>query len=171
MTAWPNGTRAITFAAIGVILLAARADQAYAAAVSFMVGTGLTATFAAIIAFAVLPNTETFVASSLVIGLVLVPAGAGMAQPWRTPMFTAMAAFFCILLAPTNQMSTTPSNLQRGIGDRRRTGRRGAVISLAAAVFAGIPDPPASRSFASGSAASGDGLDPTVAGWLGGTRL
>ena len=105
ITAWPNGARAITFAAIGVILLAPRADQAYAAAMSFMVGTGLTAAFAAIIAFAVLPNTETFAGFSLAIGLVLVPAGAGMAQPWQTPMFTAMAAFFCFLLAPTNQMS------------------------------------------------------------------
>ncbi len=105
VTAWPNGARAITFAAIGVILFAPRADQAYAAAMSFMVGTGLTAIFAAIIAFAILPRTETFAAFSLAIGLVLVPAGAGVAQPWRTPMFTAMAAFFCFLLAPTNPMS------------------------------------------------------------------
>ena len=64
VTAWPNGARAITFAAVGVILLGPRADQAYASAMSFMVGTGLTAIFAAIIAFAVLPNTETFVAFS-----------------------------------------------------------------------------------------------------------
>ena len=104
VTAWPNGARAITFAVIGVIMLAPRADQAYAAAMSFVVGTGLTAIFAAIIAFAVLPNTETFVGFSLAIGLVLVPAGAGMAQSWQTPMFTAMTAFFCFLLAPTNQM-------------------------------------------------------------------
>jgi uncharacterized membrane protein YccC len=105
VTAWPNGARAITFAAIGVILFAPRADQAYASALSFMVGTGFTAAFAAIIAFAVLPNTETFAAFGLAIGLVLVPAGAGMAQPWQTPMFTAMAAFFCFLLDPTNEMS------------------------------------------------------------------
>ena len=59
-----------------------------------MVGTGLTAAFAAIINFAVLPGLETFAAFSLAIGLVLVPAGAGIAQPWQTPMFTAMAAFF-----------------------------------------------------------------------------
>lgn len=105
VTAWPNGAGALIFAAIGVILFAPRADQAYAAAMSFMVGTGLTAAFAAIIAFAVLPGLETFAAFSLAIGLVLVPAGAGMAQPWQTPMFTAIAAFFCLLLAPTNQMS------------------------------------------------------------------
>jgi uncharacterized membrane protein YccC len=108
VTAWPNGARAITFAAIGVILLAPRADQAYAAAMSFMVGLGLTAAFAAIIGFAVLPNTETFAAFSLAIGLVLVPAGAGVAQPWQTPMFTAIAAFFTFLLAPTNLMSYDP---------------------------------------------------------------
>lgn len=89
---------------IGVIILAPRADQAYAAAMSFVVGTGLTAIFAAIIGFAVLPLTETFVGFSLAIGLVLVPAGAGVAQSWQTPMFTAMTAFFCFLLAPTNQM-------------------------------------------------------------------
>ena len=77
VTAWPNGARAITFAVIGVIILAPRADQAYAAAMSFVVGTGLTAIFAAIIGFAVLPLTETFVGFSLAIGLVLVPAGAG----------------------------------------------------------------------------------------------
>jgi uncharacterized membrane protein YccC len=105
VTAWPNGAFAITFAAIGVTLFAPRADQAYAAARSFMAGMGLTAAFAAIIGFAVLPNTETFAGFSFAIGLVLVPAGAGVAQPWQTPMFTAMAAFFCFLLAPTNQMS------------------------------------------------------------------
>jgi uncharacterized membrane protein YccC len=105
VTEWPNGAGAITFAAIGVILFAPRADQAYATAMGFMVGTGLTAAFAAIIAFAVLPNTETFAAFSLAIGLVLVPAGAGIAQPWQTAMFTAMAFNFVPLLAPANPMS------------------------------------------------------------------
>jgi len=104
ITEWPNGAGAITFAAVGVILFAPRADQAYATAIGFMVGTGLTAAFAAIIAFAVLPNSETFAAFSLAIGLVLVPAGAGMAQPWQTAMFTAMAANFVPLLAPSNPM-------------------------------------------------------------------
>jgi uncharacterized membrane protein YccC len=105
ITEWPNGAGAITFAAIGVILLAPRADQAYAAAMSFMVGTALSAAFAAIIAFAVLPNSETYAAFSLALGLVLVPAGAGMAQPWRTAVFIPMAANFVPLLAPANQMT------------------------------------------------------------------
>jgi uncharacterized membrane protein YccC len=105
VTEWPNGALAITFAAIVVILLALRADQAYAAAKGFMIGTSLTAAFAAVIAFAVLPNRETFPAFSLAIGLVLVPAGAGMAQPWQTVMFMAMAFNFVPLLAPANQQT------------------------------------------------------------------
>jgi uncharacterized membrane protein YccC len=105
ITQWPSGASAITFTAIGVILLAPRADQAYGAAVRFMVGTGLAAAFAAITAFAVLPRLEGFAAFSLALGVVLVPAGAGMAQPWQTVTFTAMAANFVPLLAPVNQMS------------------------------------------------------------------
>ena len=105
VTAWPNGAFAITFAAIGTILLAPRGDQAYPATMSFTLGTFLTAALAAIIGFAVLPTMTTFLGFSLAIGLVLVPAGAGVAQSWQTPMFTAIAAFFCFLLAPTNQMS------------------------------------------------------------------
>jgi uncharacterized membrane protein YccC len=105
VTEWPNGAQAIEFVAIVVILLAPRADQAYAAAKGFMIGTSLAAVFAAVIAFAVLPNRETFPAFSLAIGLVLVPAGAGMAQPWQTVMFMAMAFNFLPLLAPANQQT------------------------------------------------------------------
>jgi hypothetical protein len=42
-------------------------------------------------------------ARDVAIGLVLV--GAGMAQPWQTATFTAMAANFVPLVAPANQMS------------------------------------------------------------------
>jgi uncharacterized membrane protein YccC len=107
VTAWPNGAGAMTFAAIGVILLAPRADQAYGAAIRFTVGTGLTAVFAAIIGFAVLPNLETFGTFSLAIGLVLVPAGTGLAfaSPSWAVMFMAMVANFIPLLAPANQES------------------------------------------------------------------
>jgi uncharacterized membrane protein YccC len=104
-TAWPNGAFAITFAAIGTILFAQRGDQAYPGAMSFTIGTFITAALAAVIGFAVLPTLTSFVGFSLAIGLVLVPAGAGVAQSWQTPMFTAIAAFFCFLLAPTNQMT------------------------------------------------------------------
>ena len=104
-TAWPSGAQAIAFAAIAVILFAARGDQAYSIAANFMAGTCLTAVFAAIVKFAVLPGIETFAGFSLAIGAVLVPAGALMAQPWRTAMFTAVAANFVPLLAPANPIS------------------------------------------------------------------
>jgi uncharacterized membrane protein YccC len=102
---WPNGAGAITWTAIGVLLFAPRADEAYARTVGFMVGNVFSAACAAIAAFALLPQVETFVGFSMVIGLFLVPLGALMAQPWQTAMFTAMAANFVPLLAPTNQMT------------------------------------------------------------------
>src|SRR5947207_8218312 len=105
VTQWPNGAGAITFAAVGVILFAPQADQAYRTAISFAVGIMIAAVVAAIIEFAVLPNLETFAAFSLAIGLWLVPAGAAATQPWQRVLFTYMAAYFPALLAPTNQMS------------------------------------------------------------------
>jgi uncharacterized membrane protein YccC len=104
-TEWPNGALAITFAAIGVILLAPRADEAYASAVSFTIGVGLAAVCAAVILFAGLPNVETFAGFTIVIGLCLVPAGALMAQPWQVMMFTALAGNVVPLIAPANQMN------------------------------------------------------------------
>jgi uncharacterized membrane protein YccC len=105
MTEWPNGAQAISFAAVAVILFSPRADQAYASTMSFLFGTGLTAAFAAIVKFAVLPGVATYAGFGLAIGLVLVPAGALMTQPWQTATFTAMAANFVPLLAPANDMS------------------------------------------------------------------
>ncbi|MBV8319099.1 MAG: FUSC family protein [Hyphomicrobiales bacterium] len=105
ITAWPDGAFAIQFAAIGVILFAPRADQAHAAAMSFVVGTALAAAIAAIIKLAVLPGLETFVGFAFVSGLVLVPAGALMAQPSYRAMFTAVAAYFSLFVAPTNLMT------------------------------------------------------------------
>jgi uncharacterized membrane protein YccC len=105
VTQWPSGALAITFTAVGVILLAPRADQAYAAAMLFMVGTLVATACAAIIAFAVLPRMVGFAEFCLAIGLVLVPAGAGVAQPYGAVIFTAAAANFIPVLAPANQMS------------------------------------------------------------------
>jgi uncharacterized membrane protein YccC len=105
ITAWPNGALAITFTAISVIIFAPKADVAYAVAMSFMVGGGLAAVCAAIVAFAGLPNVETFAGFIIVIGLFLVPAGALMAQSWQATMFAALAGNFVPLLAPANQTS------------------------------------------------------------------
>jgi uncharacterized membrane protein YccC len=106
-TEWPNGAQAITFTAIAVILLAPRADAAYAQAVSFMIGIALAAVCAAIILFAVLPNRATFAGFSIVMGLYLVPVGMLMAQSSQAmfALFTAMSGNFVPLLAPANQMS------------------------------------------------------------------
>ena len=102
---WPNGALTITWTAIGVLLFAPRADQAYRLTVGFVVGNVFAAACAAIAAFALLPQVETFAGFSMVIGLFLVPFGALMAQPWQTAVFTAMAANFVPLLAPANQMT------------------------------------------------------------------
>src|SRR5258708_17833497 len=105
VTEWPNGPQALVFATIGVILFSPKSDQAHAVVVSFIVGVALSAVFASIVEFAVLPRVETFAGFSLAIGLVLVPAGAVMSQCWRTVMFVGMTANFIPLLAPANQMS------------------------------------------------------------------
>jgi len=105
MTAWPNGALAITFATVAVLLFAPRADESYAVAMSFLVGVGAAAVCAAIVAFAGLPNVETFAGLGIFMGLYLVPVGAMMAQHWQAAMFTSMAGNFVPLLAPANQMS------------------------------------------------------------------
>jgi uncharacterized membrane protein YccC len=114
VTEWPNGTQAIVFASIGVMLFAQRADQAYASVMSFMVGVTLSVVLAAIVNFALLPGVETFAGFSLAIGLVLVPVGALMAQPWQTVMFVGITANFIPLLAPTNRMSYDPQQFYNG---------------------------------------------------------
>src|SRR5262249_13235259 len=108
VTAWPNGASAITFTAIVVILLAPRADEAYAFALRFAVGAALGAIGAAIVEFAALPNLETFIGFSIVIGLYLIPVGALLAQPWQKPVFIAMAYNFVPVLAPANEMPYDP---------------------------------------------------------------
>jgi uncharacterized membrane protein YccC len=52
-----------------------------------------------------LPNVETFVGFSIVIGLYLIPAGALLATPWQAGMANAMVANFVPVLQPANQMS------------------------------------------------------------------
>ena len=106
-TEWPNGALAITFTAIPVILLAPRADAAYAQAVRFTIGVALAAVCAAIILFAVLPQLETFAGLSMAMALYLVPVGMLMAQasPAMFALVAAMSGNFVPLLAPANPMS------------------------------------------------------------------
>jgi len=102
-----------------------------------MVGTGLTTAFAAIVEFAVLPGVVTFPALVLAIGLVPLPAGTLMTRPWQTAMFTAMAdKFHTAARSRESDELRHPAILQRGIGHRRRRGRRCARVSVAAATVA-----------------------------------
>jgi uncharacterized membrane protein YccC len=103
VTAWPNGALAMTFAAIGVILLSPREDQAYAAAQGFIAGTLLTAAIAAVVSFAILPSVTTFVGFSLVLGLVLVPVGTLLALDQKIMLYVVIN--FVPLVAPANQMT------------------------------------------------------------------
>ena len=86
VTAWPSGAEAITFAAIGVILFAPRADQAYAMAIGFMIGSIANGGYCRNhqIRCAAGNAEESFAAFALAIGLVFVPAGAWIALPWQT---------------------------------------------------------------------------------------
>jgi uncharacterized membrane protein YccC len=105
VTQWPSGTLAIVFATISVTALAPQAEQAYAWALDFTVGTGLAAVGAAVILLAGLPNVESFAGFVLVIGLYLVPAGALLSLQWQTAVLPPMAYYFVFLLQPANQMS------------------------------------------------------------------
>jgi uncharacterized membrane protein YccC len=102
-TAWPNGASAVTWAAIFVILYSPTADQAYANARGRLIGIFPTAALAAIVKFAVLPGSETFVGLAIAIGLVLIPAGALAALPWRASLFGTVASWFIPFIAPVNQ--------------------------------------------------------------------
>ena len=104
-TEWPNGSLAITFATLTVILLSPRSDESYAAAVKFTVGTAIAALGAAIALFAALPNVDSFVGFAIVLALFLIPAGAMIAQPWNTALFVPIAANFVPILGPANHMS------------------------------------------------------------------
>ncbi len=137
---WPSGATFIIFATVGITLFAPQEDAAYAMARSFTAGTAVTAICAAIVGFAFLPQVSTFAGFAAVLGLVLVPAGALSAQPWQQVLFTAIAANFVPLLAPSNPMTYDP----------------GAYYNSAVALLAGIgvamlafrllpPMPPAMR--------------------------
>ncbi|HTV45807.1 MAG TPA: FUSC family protein [Stellaceae bacterium] len=103
VTAWPGGGSLLTFAAIAILLFAPRADQAYAAASSFMLGVLAATAAAAVINFAVLPDIDTFFGFAAILGLYLVPFGALLALlPGQVAIFTAMTGLFVAILAPQN---------------------------------------------------------------------
>ncbi len=113
VTAWPGGGGAIMFATIIVLLLAPRADQAYGAAILFIVGIIVDVVLTAIVAFGVLPELgiERFAGFSLVLAVCLVPMGALLAQArqaWQVGLFTGITMLFMPLLQPSNPMTYNP---------------------------------------------------------------
>lgn len=108
LTAWPAGFFAVTFGSIAILLLTPRVDLTPAQAASFSIGSALAAPTAAFIAFAVLPNLETFPAFCLAIGLYYIPVGFAVGQPWSPSLSaigTVMAFVFMPMVAPANEMS------------------------------------------------------------------
>jgi uncharacterized membrane protein YccC len=101
-TAWPSGASFIIFASVAIILFAPQEDAAYAMARRFTIGTAVTTVFAAVVAFALLPQQSGFAGFCAVLGLVLIPAGALSSRPWQQPVFVAMTANFIPLLGPSN---------------------------------------------------------------------
>jgi hypothetical protein len=93
---------------LAITLFAPREDAAYAAARSFATGVALTAVFAAVAAFALLPHQTSFAGLCAVLGLVLVPAGALSSQSWEQSLFVGMTALFIPLLAPSNPETYDP---------------------------------------------------------------
>jgi uncharacterized membrane protein YccC len=104
-TAWPNGTTFIVFATIAITLFAPQEDAAYATARTYTIGTVFSAVCAAVAAFALLPQHQSFVGLCSVLALFLVPAGALAAQPWQQGLFGALAMNFVPLLDPANPMT------------------------------------------------------------------
>jgi uncharacterized membrane protein YccC len=109
VTAWPQGAVAMIWAAVIAILFAPRADQAYAGALDFMVGSAGAAFGAAVVCFALLPALSGFAAFAIALSLYLVPAGALLAGGWRPTTATAMVGIFIPFLSPTNEMTYDPA--------------------------------------------------------------
>jgi uncharacterized membrane protein YccC len=105
LTGWPSGGLALIFATVPVMLFSSQADDAYAVTRSFLLGSCLSAILAALILFAVLPRFDTFAGFCLAIGIVIVPNGALIAQPWQRGIFVAISFNFLAQLAPANLMS------------------------------------------------------------------
>lgn len=111
-TAWPDGGSAIVFVAIVTLLLSPKAEQAYAGALAFALGTTVAIPIVATIKFALLPALATFPAFCIALGVFLIPVGAAMAQSKNPAVFTVCAALvinFIPLLQPTNVMNYDPA--------------------------------------------------------------
>ena len=105
MTEWPSGPTAILFAAINVILLSPKNEQAHSMVVYQAAAVAVAAVLAGVAKFALLPMQPTFAGLCLVLGFILVPLGAVSTLPRLAPLFTPMALNMLPFIGPTNVMS------------------------------------------------------------------
>ena len=105
LTAWPNGADALVFGTISVLLFSPRGDHVAAAVDSFALGTFLAAVGAGIANFVMLPYLSRFFGLSMVLALVLVPAGFCMARLRNPVLFAGVILTFLPLLGPANEMN------------------------------------------------------------------
>jgi uncharacterized membrane protein YccC len=104
-TAWTSGATFIVFVTVAITLFAPQEDAAYTNARTYTIGSAIAAVFAAIVAFALLPQYQSFAGLCAMLGLVLVPAATLSAQPWRAPLFGAIGMNLIPLLGPANPMN------------------------------------------------------------------
>jgi len=103
-TAWQDGLLAVVFTAITIMAFAPmQGSNMSASGLGF--GALLAAIVAAVLKFALLPNHETFLAFSLIIGISLLPLGALSTVPSLAPYFVPATLVFIPLLTPTNQIA------------------------------------------------------------------
>jgi uncharacterized membrane protein YccC len=139
LTAWPNGSSAIVFIAIAVLLLSPRAELAYADAIAFMLGTTAVIPVTAAIKFALLPGLESFPALCMALATFLIPVGTAMAATRQHPSLVMCAAIFVPVLHPTNEMSYDTAQFYNAA--------LGIFVGFAAAPLSFLLVPPLSPSF------------------------
>jgi uncharacterized membrane protein YccC len=103
-TAWPQGPRMITFAAVGVILFSARPNDGYSSAIDYAMGTALAGLLATVLNLAVLPGLHgDFLSLAIVLCVTFIPIGILVTGSWHTLAFSALATNLIPILAIQNE--------------------------------------------------------------------
>ncbi|WP_341992354.1 FUSC family protein [Azorhizobium sp. AG788] len=109
-TAWPNGSFAVVFAAIGTLIFGSFGDQAHALAKDYAIGAVLMAVLGGGLYFAVLPALSTFPALAIVLTLLFLPIGILQAGTWHSVVFLAMSIVSLPLLGVGNPIIYSASD-------------------------------------------------------------
>lgn len=105
VSAWPNGTFAIVFAAIGTLVFGSFGDQARAFAKDYTVGAATMVGLGGVLYFAVLPGLSTFPSLLALLFLLYVPLGVMQAGSWHNVAFLGMSIAALPLLGVGNPTS------------------------------------------------------------------